>query len=318
MAMSAQQIREFVQSVGLTSAQQADLRERAWSADYWRALCPWLSIATTGERIRRSDFDLASVEAASDVAVEEYGARGYCSCENVFDLQELDQLRKAVFTVRGAGWPMIFAFVYDEFWTILHAPRLDHFLTSVIGQGYQPSARFWVNYVPPIEGGAGFLPHIDGGAGHTVTCWVPLTHATPDNGCMYVIERAAGSRDLLRDFKQIDLFTRQQMVLFTAHARALPIAPGGFLAWPQDTVHWGGIYRRGEARLALSWEFMPSTAENFDTALSAALLREHPLPVFENRLRWLCHALLRFKGRDVMMERFASLAREVSSTPPRA
>lgn len=103
--------------------------------------------------------------------------------------------------------------------------------------------------------------------------------------------------------------------MFAAHARALPIFPGGFLAWPQDTVHWGGMYRQGEARLALSWEFMPEGTANFDEMIGRALLPDEPLPAFENRLRWLCHALLRFKGRDVMMERFAPLARELSSTP---
>ena len=93
------------------------------------------------------------------------------------------------------------------------------------------------------------------------------------------------------------------MTLLLAHSRAVPMSPGGFLAWPQDTIHWGGLFRRGTERLALSWEFMGAQHENFDDILPLALYVERPLPEFKDRLRWICHYLWKALGRDVVLKR---------------
>lgn len=64
---------------------------------------------------------------------------------------------------------MVFAFVFDQFWTLLQAPKLERFITEFVGAAYQTTPRFWANYVSPTAGGAGFLPHVDGGDDHPVT-----------------------------------------------------------------------------------------------------------------------------------------------------
>jgi hypothetical protein len=40
-------------------------------------------------------------------------------------------------------------------------------------------------------------------------------------------------------------FSRGQAFQLMSHTRALPIQPGGFLAWRHDVFHWGGAYWRG-------------------------------------------------------------------------
>jgi ectoine hydroxylase-related dioxygenase (phytanoyl-CoA dioxygenase family) len=206
---------------------------------------------------------------------------------------------------------MVFSFVYDQFWTLLEAPKLQAFLTAVLGGQYQTTVRFTVNYVPAAPGGSGFPPHVDGGRHHTVTCWVPLTAASPDNGGIYVVERSQESVSVVSAFKTIEAFSNEQTMLLLAHARAVPMNPGGFLAWPQDTIHWGGRFRRGPARLALSWEFIGAEHENLDAQLPLALHADRPLPAFEDRLRWICHSLSKTLGRDVVLKRFLPVVRAI-------
>ena len=213
-------------------------------------------------------------------------------------------------SVREAGWPLIFAFLYDTIWRLGRTAKLRSFVSALIGPGYQLTISFWVNYVPAARGGSGFPPHRDDvrPGHHAVTCWVPLTPATPDNGCVYVIERNSENSGEHHGYLRRNL-TAAQVLSALPRVRALPACPGSFLAWPNDTIHWGGMFLRGEqARLALSFHFAGADFENVDSSLSKSLLVEQPLPSFGDRLRWASQSMLRFRGRDPLLERFAPVA----------
>jgi ectoine hydroxylase-related dioxygenase (phytanoyl-CoA dioxygenase family) len=143
---------------------------------------------------------------------------------------------------------------------------------------------------------------------HTVTCWVPLTPVTPDNGCLYVIERDTDNSGESVDLSGANL-TAAQVLSALPRVRALSAGPGSFLAWPNDTIHWGGMFLRGQqARMALSFHFASADFENIDSSLRESMLIHRPLPRFEDRLRWVCQSMLRFRGRDPLLERFAPVA----------
>lgn len=307
MPVTAQQIQDFVKAHAMSRDDTRSLAGRALAPVYWKSVCPWLSISADRPQAIPVDPSIPEITEALD----EYRRRGYCACEDVFDVADLTRLGSAVFALHDAGWPMVFSFIYDQLWTLLDAPKLRAFLKSVLGRNYQTTARFVANYVPATPGGSGFPPHIDGGRDHTVTCWVPLTSASPDNGGVYVIERTPASISVVKEFKTLEAFSNQQMMLLLAHARALPMSPGGFLAWPQDTIHWGGLFRRGPPRLALSWEFIAAQHENVDAVLPLALHADRPLPAFEDRLRWVCHSLSKTLGRDLVLERFLPVVRAI-------
>lgn len=307
MPLTAQQVQEFVTANAMSSDDVRWLASQALEPSYWTSACPWLSLSADRPRAAEVNESMPDVNETLD----EYRRCGYGVCENVFEVADLTRLASAVFAVHGAGWPMVFSFLYDQFWTLLEAPKLRAFLTSVLGRQYQTTARFTVNSVPAAPGGSGFPPHIDGGRDHTVTCWVPLTTASPDNGGIYVIERTPESMSVVSAFKTIEAFSNEQTMLLLAHARALPMSPGGFLAWQQDTIHWGGLFRRGPARLALSWEFMGAQHENVDAVLPLALHLDRALPTFEDRLRWICHSLPKTLGRDVVLQRFLPVVRAI-------
>ena len=307
MPLTAQQVQEFVRANAMSSDDARSLAGQALEPRYWTSVCPWMSLSAGRPRATGAGASMPDVTETLD----EYRRCGYGVCEDVFAACDLTRLASALFAVRSGGWPMVFSFVYDQFWTLLDAPKLRAFLTSVVGRHYQTTARFLVNYVPATPGGSGFPPHIDGGRDHTVTCWVPLTPASPDNGGIYVVERTPESMKVVSEFRNIEAFSKEQMMLLLAHARAVPMSPGGFLAWPQDTIHWGGQFRHGTQRLALSWEFMGAQHENVDAVLPLALHVDRALPAFEDRLRWICHSLSKTLGRDVALERFLPVVRAI-------
>jgi ectoine hydroxylase-related dioxygenase (phytanoyl-CoA dioxygenase family) len=254
-------------------------------------------------------------------ALEEYREFGHCVVHDAFSNEEIAGLKQAVLSIRAAGWPLIFAFVYDAFWAMTRRPKFDSFVGALAGPGYQPAVSFWINHVPARRGGSGFPPHLDDvRPGHaSVTCWVPLTAATPDNGCVYVIERGAGDGDVARPITDGRQVTTAQVTRALANVRALPAMPGSFLAWPQDTIHWGGRYHRGvDDRMAISWHLTAGDFENVDAGLRLALRPELPLPPLADRLRWIAHSLLRFRGREAILERFAPVAQLLIDQDPPA
>lgn len=304
MATSAELI-AFIKECSVTGVQAKSLVQRARDPDYWISLCPPMTITRDQPETtsKTSHTDLAS-------AIDDYRTYGHTALHNVFAVGEIEALATAVNSVGAAGWPLIFAFVYDGLWSVGRAPKLRAFVSRLIGSEYQPTISFWVNHVPATRGGSGFPPHMDDvwPEHHTVTCWVPLTRVTPDNGCVYVIERNSASSNRSIDLSDANL-TAAQMFSALPRVRALPASPGSFLAWPNDTIHWGGMYLRGQqARTALSFHFASGDFENVDSSLSESMLIDRPLPRFTDRLRWVSQSMLRFCGRDPLLGWFAPVA----------
>jgi hypothetical protein len=309
MMTATEDLRAFIMQCALTDGEVQSLVERAQDPDYWVSLCPTMTITTDQPKAGlpgELDSDLAS-------ALHDYTTYGHCAVHDAVVQSEIQELATAVNSVRRAGWPLIFAFVYDLTWRIGRAAKLRDFVSALIGPGYQTTISFWVNYVPAARGGSGFPPHRDDvrPGHHAVTCWIPLTPATPDNGCVYVIERNPENSGEQVDISG-DNLTAGQLLIALRRVRALPASPGSFLAWPNDTIHWGGMFLRGEqARLALSFHLASADFENVDPSLSKALLAEQPLPSFSDRLRWASLSMLRFRRRDPLLERFAPVARRL-------
>ena len=71
---------------------------------------------------------------------------------------------------------------------------------------------------------------------------IPVTEATPLNGCMYVVPRMFDPGDI----EAVDV----------RNVRALPAEPGAVMGWNQDIWHWGGrsSTRAREPRISVSLE----------------------------------------------------------------
>lgn len=110
----------------------------------------------------------------------------------------LDALADAVVTLVRHGWPPSFIIMYDEVWAMVQQASL---LMAEATGGNRVNMDILAWLVDPNRGDAGFSPHRDrqpddapatfrpDGSAMYATLWLPLTHATPENSCLYVIPR---------------------------------------------------------------------------------------------------------------------------------
>ena len=143
-------------------------------------------------------------------------------------LRLVRRLEAAVRRLHERRCPPVFAFVYDEFWSV--CAKLAPLLGSLLTHDYRQLPDFWVWYVDPQVEASGWRPHRDKGPGSllpdgspkSVTVWIPLTDATPLNGCIYVVPSHldAPSRDLEVALQGPHVYNSLQLVHFEGKALA--------------------------------------------------------------------------------------------------
>jgi hypothetical protein len=185
--IQAQAVLQMLESARLSSAEVDGLLNQAIDADYWRRFCPVLSVGSSGWREIREECPLDPSEVGR--LAEKVRTEGYFQTSAVFPLPLVHRMRSCVELLRSQNWPPAFAFVFDEFWAILRTASLERLLSSFLGQGYRQNSAVWTYYVSTQKGSAGWAPHQDGGGEQRWSVWLPLTDATLDNGCMYVVPR---------------------------------------------------------------------------------------------------------------------------------
>jgi hypothetical protein len=80
---------------------------------------------------------------------------GYFQTEPLIETAVLGRMIAGIETLRKAGWPPPFAFVYDEFWQVTRGPAMTRLLASVLGPGYQ-QIRWIFTYYPRSRGACSF------------------------------------------------------------------------------------------------------------------------------------------------------------------
>ena len=141
--------------------------DRVWDPEYWRSLNPALTI---------SDWPCAEVltpiETPAPVVdrhVQQLREEGYLQTEPLLDEVAMARFRLGVERVSRAGFPSVFACVYDEFYQLFAG--LERNLTPILGERYlMVPEGFWAFFVGADDSGAGaWLPR-----DHTVTRSAPI------------------------------------------------------------------------------------------------------------------------------------------------
>jgi len=163
----------------------------------------------------------------------------------------MEDLAEAVVLLLQYGWPASFLVLYDEVWLLIQ--QASNLMKNATGNVCNMDVLAW--YVDPNCGDSGFSPHRDrqpddspatfraDGSAMYSTCWIPFTHATPENSCLYVIPRHADPGYFEGDPEEEDapdpLTRALQNKEAYQHIRALPAEPGSAVIFTHRIVHWG-------------------------------------------------------------------------------
>ncbi len=210
---------------------------KAGSREFWRDLNPDLSI---------SDHPFQVVPQPSSTKLEEFRERmheeAYFQTEPTLPDAMLKSMRRAIESVKEAGLPTMFAFVYDIFYQGLS--HFDAAFRTALGENYRLVPNFAVYYIEASDQGKGFAPHRDAeyanalnenGMPTVMTVWITVTEASPLSSCLYIVPKNRDPQyaDSIHDLSvTADAFAWEDV-------RALPTPPGVMSCWTQYLFHWG-------------------------------------------------------------------------------
>ncbi|MDO8976308.1 phytanoyl-CoA dioxygenase family protein [Reyranella sp.] len=283
--------------------------EEAFDVDRWRRLAPFATIGGDGDGddgpAHISDTDAAREKRRLD-------GEGYFRLSQVFAPARIARMRRIVEAVRADGWPVAFAFVFDEFWSIARSPQVASFLESAVGEGYLQNTVVWAHWVAGERRVAGWGPHDDyrEGGDAFLSAWIPLSDATVENGCMFLLP--AGVSREISDAIDTDRPLSPRVVRAALQdVIALPAAAGAMIGWRGNILHWGGANAGGaEPRLSLAIEFRAQDARTskFERPL---IDPRAPLPSFRLRLFAITKALREYTKFEPLLLRYLPLTERI-------
>jgi len=296
----------LLQRAQLSPTEVEERFAQALDPGYWRGLAPF---ARLGEPAKQA----ADLLAAEDTEREKhrFDADGYFRLPRLLAPEDLDRLRRTVDAVRAAGWPAVFAFVFDDFWSIARSDVLLDFVSSCLGGSCLQNTVIWAHWVPAIAGSAGWHPHVDignGDGGSHLSIWVALSDATVDNGCIFLVRPSGITPEINRALEEKSDIPYAQYRHVLQNVVALPTAAGSAIGWRGDVLHWGGVNSGGAVpRMSLALEFRPRGWK--PTKFEAPLIdpRDGPPPL-DLRLFAIAKALRTYARFEPIVSRFHVLA----------
>jgi hypothetical protein len=294
---------EMIDTACLPAEETARRVSLALAPGYWDGLTPAPSQSTPSTSHR------ASVAPIQD-ALASFAHEGILHVRGAAPPEMVRILNTRIDAVVHAGWPAVFAFVYDEPWALVRSSPFSELVEGAVGGRAAQIPDVWTHIVRPSLGNAGWPPHTHGGGSQRLTLWIALTEATIENGCMYAVARE-GKGQKEAGLSQAAL-TRAEVAGLLQRARALPADAGDVLGWAYDILHWGSVvHRETLERRSLSLEFIAEGATPTDDELP--LLALNALPPFEIRLRAIGSALLAHRNREPQVARYRQVGEKFLS-----
>ncbi|MCA9801687.1 MAG: phytanoyl-CoA dioxygenase family protein [Cyanobacteria bacterium HKST-UBA02] len=285
--------------------------DMALDIEFWRQLNPGLTITEKGCPVRGKPVRLSKAQEQDlqQSLIEE----GYFHLDEILDPRELKRLAVAASVVQANMWPPVYCFVYDEFWLL--GQKIASVVAAAIGSSYLQMPNFWTFFIPTSNESAGWFPHRDrgklynlrpDGSSESVNCWIPLTDATPLNGCMYMLP---AHRD-----PHYHGDTHEQVIENFQDIRALPARVGSILGWNETVMHWGGrsSNRAPEPRIAWAAVYQSTRVG----ALEIPLLETDSILPFHIRLGLIGQQFHRFTVQNTFTPAEAELANRLGGLLP--
>jgi hypothetical protein len=299
--------RALLASIQLPPAEIDRRVDQALLPEYWKTLVASLHVdGVPGEELTATaDLDAAARDAVAGRFTEE----GYFVLAPLFGPTAIERMRAAVRIVERAGWPPVFAWVYDEFWRAPRARPLVDLFSVILGPGYRQTPNIWTHVVPGHRGATGWAPHVDHiGIDTRLTVWIPLSDATVDSGCMCVLPKHLVPRTVAGHWYERPTLDIKEAIDVIHAARPLPAQAGAVLGWSAELLHWGAARETsGDPRVSFSMEFVaagrdaPTDSETLPAAGAA-------LPAFETRLRTIARGIVIYHESELRAARYLPLA----------
>ena len=295
-ALSPDEVRRYVQ--------------QARNPNYWRKLNPQLTVS--------DKFDSGKVRAraitttARRTALARLEDEGYCQLDSVYPDAMMKRIRQGIENLAKANWPTVFIYAYDECWLMKRIPSFVALMDSILGPDHMELRNNWAHYIRPVPGAHGWIPHMDGPfLDGRASAWFPITDATLDNGCIYIIPQNRIPRAMADSFRRARRYTSDQFKLLLQNARALPVRAGSILVWNFRTIHWGStVGHTKEPRISVATEFVSTQAPGF--ANDASPLEAHSsIPPFDVRLQVIGRGVSLFPGFEPKLLRYREVAQQL-------
>ena len=285
--------------------------EQIRNIQFWQSFAPKLHIQKSPV-LADLKFLNPSPEVGQALAAQ-MKLEGYFHIHRVDWGVDLKLMADTVRSLSAAGLSPVFAFLYDEFWIPFY--KLHALYAGLLGgTNYWVLPDFWVWDVDPKRGESGWRPHRDkgarsllpDGAPKSLTTWIPISAATPLNGCMYIVPAnfdPTYGTDKDKEWK-----------FEYSSIRALPGNPGDFFIWNQAVLHWGSRTspRAGESRVSMAFEFQRSDVPAFNNPTIK------PLTVlnFEQRLKLIAKQILQYKHMYKLSPEIEQVAQNLLGQAP--
>ncbi len=266
--------------------------EQAWETpSFWRDLCPELSVSLDACVFNDVLFPVNEEELRREVRFLKQD--GYGHLPGVIPPDEVSRMALAVQRAADVtGFP-VFALLYDEFWQVL--ARLSCVVEELLGEEFSVLPDIWAWQLQPTGEDAGWKPHRDrrcgtvlpDGAPRCLSLWLPLTDATPLNGCIYVLPASLDAR--YHSYGK----PGEEATVSYQDIRAVPAKAGAVLFWSSQLLHWGGrsSERAVQPRMSVAFEVQVQSLK----PLAKPLLPVHEVPAFEVRLALVARQLLQYQ-----------------------
>lgn len=264
--------------------------EQARDKEFWRRLNPDLHITDEAK-----PYNVAPLEIDSEKLEEANAslkAEGYFQVHKILDPALTSKLAKGVETIYKAGWPTPFAIVYDEYWEMFYS--LKQLFEAILGKDYKQVPNFWCWYIDTNKDSKGWGHHrdrpsvnsvLESGVPATLTTWIPLSEATPANGCIYIVPAPLDPNYPPGDLERRDMHELQNI-------RALPATPGDVLGWTEALLHWGSrsSQKATNPRISISFTYQRADQNPYEVPLFEP---EHS-HTFNDRLGLIAQCVCKF------------------------
>ncbi|MCB9643590.1 MAG: phytanoyl-CoA dioxygenase family protein [Myxococcales bacterium] len=283
---------------------------------FWKNLCPSLSLSLPKD-LSEDAQGHAGLSCLSPEPREisrcqsQLCEDGYFLYPSRFARDAMGRLARAVECITDATGMPIWTLVYDELWEMMAA--MQGCLAPLLGESYQLLPDIWVWNLRPNGEDRGWRPHRDRERGSVskgqlpklLSVWLPLTDATPDNGCIYVLPASLDKR--YHQYGQ----PNEEGSLSLQDVRALPAPAGSVLGWSAQLLHWGGRtspWAEGP-RISVAFEFQ---AQGF--AGGAPFVLPPQLPDFSMRLGLIARQLLQYRHMAPLSKEMERVCRQLADT----